>query len=100
MAKKAPETVTMTPNEVKLINMNFLADLGDALLSGSPSFTVSAGGPTASSPTVSTTFAQAKFTASGADPGLYTVTVQVNDNSIPAQTFEGIGELLVEAVAT
>ena len=90
----------MTPNEVKLINMNFASDLGDALLSGSPSFTVSTGGPAASSPTSSATFAQAKFTASGVASGLYTVTVQVNDDSSPAQTFEGIGELLVEAVAT
>ena len=100
MAKKAPETVVMTPNEIKLINMNFAADLGTANLSGAPTFTVSADGPATASETTTGQLAQAKFDATGVSAGLYTVTVTASDDSTPTQTFEGIGELLVEEAST
>ena len=98
MAKKSSSTIVMTPNEVKVINMDFSNDLGDADRTGTPTVTVSEDGPGFSNAQTLGKLAQAKFDASGVSPGLYTVTMSCNDDS--AQTFEGIGELIVENVST
>ena len=91
----------MTPNEIKLVNMDFGADIdGEAIIDTINSIAVSTGGPTASDPSFSTTKAQHKFNAAGVTPALYTVTIKVTTDDSPAQTFEAIGELLVEAVST
>ena len=100
MAKKSSSTIVMTPNEVKVINMDFSNDLGAADLTGTPSVTVSEGGPDFENEQSNGKLAQAKFDARGVSPGLYTVTMSCNDNSGSPQTFEGIGELIVENVST
>ncbi len=101
MAKLCPETVTMTPNEKKYIDMDFAGDLdvGRALAS-IVSIAVSSGGPASSLPVVSTSFAQHYFDASGVSAGADTVTIVARDDtSGTAQDYEGIGRITVAAAS-
>lgn len=101
MAKLCPETVTMTPNEKKYIDMNFAGDLDTGrALDSIVSITVSSGGPVESLPVVSAGLAQHYFNASGVSAGAYTVTIVVRDDTAGTkQDYEGIGRITVAAAS-
>lgn len=74
------EAVTMTADLTE--------SLGEEIISGTPTFAVSAGGPAASNVSTSGTRAQALFTATGIKPGVYSVLCTIAATGTPAQAIK------------
>jgi hypothetical protein len=96
MSKKAPETITKTPAEVRLVNFDFAEDLDGSAALASAVFTITPSGPGVQNYGVSGNLAQARITAGTA--GLYTLAAKVTDDGSPSQTYEGVGVLVIEAL--